>query len=89
MDVALENLDTPLLGSKRPHIPDAHCAETEKSFIQIILRRNRGTVLTHNTTQTLQTHSCVPVLSMELERRYEPSELRLSPVTESPWPCML
>lgn len=31
----------------------------------------------------------LPVLSMEFERRYDPSELRLSPVTESPWPCML
>lgn len=31
----------------------------------------------------------LPVLSMEFERRYDPSELKLSPVTESPWPCIL
>lgn len=42
-----------------------------------------------STTFTWQTCLIVPVLSMEFERRYDPSELRLSPVTESPCPCML
>lgn len=41
------------------------------------------------TTFMSQTCLIVPVLSMEFERRYDPSELRLSPVTESPCPCML